>query len=199
MPSADTTSSAMDSSQQQQHELSAELEAIQVELKDWFLSRRIKLERAISIKKALDESNFTGLSINNDNTDDAQRVMWQELVNGKPDLDDKLGQDAREMKGDMYMKMFKSSTTREHICRVPGVAYLRCLSDNTKLTQADRSPICSSAFRALDACRTSCLRQQATATQNSMARQDLEDARAKSMFERRNVLLDFMRGAPRNC
>eukprot|EP00922_Rhytidocystis_sp_ex-Travisia-forbesii_P052419 GHVS01077749.1.p1 GENE.GHVS01077749.1~~GHVS01077749.1.p1 ORF type:complete len:230 (+),score=42.56 GHVS01077749.1:260-949(+) len=176
--------------------LAAELQSLEAELKDWFISRRVKLERAVSIKKALDESNFSGLSINNDSSDDAQRVMWQEIVNGKPDLDDKLGLDAREMKADMYMKMFKSATTRDHLCRVPGVAYLRCLSENFNIEQARRAPSCLSSFSSFEACRSSTLSQQAQAMQSSMERQELDDMRAKSMFERRNVLLDFRTGPP---
>ncbi|CAD7945258.1 unnamed protein product [Amoebophrya sp. A25] len=37
-----------------------ELSGLECELKDWFLSRRLEMERALSIKKALDGANFTG-------------------------------------------------------------------------------------------------------------------------------------------
>eukprot|EP00922_Rhytidocystis_sp_ex-Travisia-forbesii_P029853 GHVS01043781.1.p1 GENE.GHVS01043781.1~~GHVS01043781.1.p1 ORF type:complete len:125 (+),score=18.38 GHVS01043781.1:161-535(+) len=120
--------------------------------------------------------------------------MWKELVNGKPELDDTLGVDARMMKAEAYEKMFKSSTTRDHMCRVPGVSYLRCLSDNVRSSQADRCSACLAAFSSFESCRAACLRQQATAMQSSLASQDLADSRAKAMFERRNVLLDFVRG-----
>ena len=43
----------------------AELAGIEQSLKEWFLTRRFRLERALSIKQTLDENNFTGLAINN--------------------------------------------------------------------------------------------------------------------------------------
>ena len=37
-----------------------EVAGIEAELKDWFLSRRLEMERNMAIKKELDANNFTG-------------------------------------------------------------------------------------------------------------------------------------------
>merc|ERR1719329_2124312 len=87
-----------------------EVSFIDAELKDWFLQRRFSMERNIAIKKTLDENNFTGLSIANSDVPDAQRVMWSDLVKGKPEIEDSLSGNAKAMKADMYTKMFKDST-----------------------------------------------------------------------------------------
>eukprot|EP00913_Durusdinium_trenchii_P010250 g9611.t1 len=68
------------------------------------------MERNMSMKKALDENNFTGLSMANPSIPDAQKVMWSDLVQGKPELEDSLSSNAKQMKVDMYTKMFKDST-----------------------------------------------------------------------------------------
>merc|ERR1719456_756151 len=86
-----------------------EVAFIEAELKDWFLQRRFAMERNMAIKKALDEANFTGLSMANADVPDAQKVMWSDLVQGKPELDDSLSPNARAMKSYMYTKMFKDS------------------------------------------------------------------------------------------
>ncbi|CAJ1452480.1 unnamed protein product [Effrenium voratum] len=36
--------------------------------------------------------------------------MWSDLVQGKPELEDTLSSNAKQMKADMYSKMFKEST-----------------------------------------------------------------------------------------
>ena len=56
--------------------------------KDWFLQRRFAMERAMTLKKALDKENFTGLSMSNPSVPDAQKVMWSDLVQGTPDMED---------------------------------------------------------------------------------------------------------------
>ena len=65
--------------------------------------------------EALDESNFTGLprsqpcmtrdmkpleprSMANPTVPDAQKVMWSDLVQGKPELEDSLSSNAKQMK-----------------------------------------------------------------------------------------------------
>ena len=45
------------------------------------------MERNMAIKKALDEGNFTG-SMANAEVPDAQRALWSDLVQGKPELED---------------------------------------------------------------------------------------------------------------
>ncbi|CAE8615074.1 unnamed protein product, partial [Polarella glacialis] len=92
---------------------------------DWFLQRRFAAERNLAVKKTLDDHNFTGLSIANSSVPDAQKVMWSDLVQGKPELEDSLSSNGKQMKTDMYTKMFKDSTDLDHPCRIPGAAYLR--------------------------------------------------------------------------
>eukprot|EP00435_Cladocopium_sp_Y103_P030609 s2896_g7.t1 len=65
---------------------------------DWFLQRRFAMERNMAMKKALDENNFSGLSMANPNIPDAQKVMWSDLVQGKPELEDSLSSNAKQMK-----------------------------------------------------------------------------------------------------
>eukprot|EP00392_Amoebophrya_sp_AT5.2_P011041 g11116.t1 len=98
-----------------------EVAGLESELKDWFLSRRVEMERALTVKKALDEKNFTGLSLNNASLPSTQRVIWGDLVCGKPTLDKGLSENARVMKAEMYLKTFKDATDLDHLCRIPGV------------------------------------------------------------------------------
>merc|ERR1711937_759400 len=106
------------------------------------------MERNMAIKKALDENNFTGLSQANANAPDAQRVMWMDLVQGKPELEDSLSTNAKQMKADMYSTMFKDATDYDHPCRVSGAGYLRCLSDNYKQFSKTRQATCMASFKA---------------------------------------------------
>eukprot|EP00933_Yihiella_yeosuensis_P073905 TRINITY_DN826_c0_g2_i1.p1 TRINITY_DN826_c0_g2~~TRINITY_DN826_c0_g2_i1.p1 ORF type:complete len:190 (+),score=63.69 TRINITY_DN826_c0_g2_i1:85-654(+) len=167
-----------------------EIQFIETELKDWFLQRRFSMERNMAMKKTLDESNFTGLSMANASVPDAQKVMWSDLVQGKPELDDGLSTNAKQMKAEMYSKMFKDSTDLEHPCRIPGAGYLRCLQDNFKEKTGTRQMKCLPSFDTFDACRKGVLQQQATALENSLIKQDIADRRAKALFERRSILLD---------
>merc|ERR1719432_532908 len=100
----------------------------------------------VAIKKALDDNNFTGLSINNASTPDEKKVMWSDLVQGKPELEDSLSTNAKQMKSDMYAKMFKDSTDLDHPCRVPGSQYLQCLQSNFKDLGKNRQMKCMSLF-----------------------------------------------------
>merc|ERR1712129_546919 len=99
----------------------------EAELKDWFLQRRFSMERNMAIKKALDVGNFTGLSMANTEVPDAQKAVWADLVQGKPELEDSLSTNARQMKAEMYTKTFKDSTDLDPPCRVSGSQYLQCI------------------------------------------------------------------------
>jgi len=167
-----------------------EIQFIEGELKDWFLSRRFAMERNMALKKTLDANNFTGLSMSNPDVPDAQKVLWSDLVKGKPELDDTLSTNAKQMKADMYAKTFKDSTDLEHPCRLPGSAYLRCIQENFKDKTETRAPKCLSFFNTFDACRKSVLDQQAQALETSLIKQDIADRRAKALFERRSILLE---------
>merc|ERR1719453_1299479 len=134
-----------------------ELNFIQTELKDWFLQRRFAIERNMALKKTLDGADFTGLAMNNSQTPEAQKKMWGDLVQGKPEIEDSLSANAKQMKVDMYTTMFKDATDLDHPCRVPGSTYLRCLSDNFKDTGRNREMKCLNAFQAFDGCRKNAL------------------------------------------
>mmetsp|Transcript_21760 Transcript_21760/g.39004 ORF Transcript_21760/g.39004 Transcript_21760/m.39004 type:complete len:187 (+) Transcript_21760:60-620(+) len=167
-----------------------EIQFIETELKDWFLQRRFAMERNMALKKTLDENNFTGLSMANSTAPDAQKVMWSDLVQGKPELDDTLSANAKQMKADMYTKMFKDSTDLDHPCRIPGATYMRCLSENFKEKSTTRQMKCMPSFDTFDACRKGVMQQQAQALENALIKQDIADRRAKALFERRSILLD---------
>merc|ERR1712083_132663 len=139
-----------------------EVQFIETELKDWFLSRRFAMERNMALKKELDDNNFTGLSMANTNVPDAQKVMWSDLVQGKPELEDSLSSNAKAMKADMYLKTFKDSTDLDHPCRVAGSTYLRCVQDNYKETGKNRQMKCLPMFSTFDACRKGILQQQSS-------------------------------------
>eukprot|EP00928_Gymnodinium_smaydae_P072456 TRINITY_DN55807_c0_g1_i1.p1 TRINITY_DN55807_c0_g1~~TRINITY_DN55807_c0_g1_i1.p1 ORF type:complete len:187 (-),score=50.73 TRINITY_DN55807_c0_g1_i1:146-706(-) len=167
-----------------------EVAFIETELKDWFLQRRFAMERNMALKATLDEQNFTGLSMANASVPDAQKVLWSDLVQGRPELEDNLSANAKAMKADMYTTMFKDATDLDHPCRLPGSSYMRCLSDNFKDASKVRQMKCGPDFGAFDACRKGMLQQQAQALENSMVKQDIADRRAKALFERRAILLD---------
>mmetsp|Transcript_17972 Transcript_17972/g.40274 ORF Transcript_17972/g.40274 Transcript_17972/m.40274 type:complete len:190 (-) Transcript_17972:81-650(-) len=167
-----------------------ELSFIEGELKDWFLQRRFAMERSMTIKKALDKENFTGLSMANPAVPDAQKVMWSDLVKGRPELEDSLSTNAKLMKAEMYTTMFKDATDLDHPCRVPGSMYLRCVSENFKDPTKKRQSVCQSVFSDFSACRQGLLTAQANALESSLVKQDIADRRAKALFERRAILLD---------
>merc|ERR1712151_149477 len=155
-----------------------------------FLQRRFSMERNMAIKKALDENNFTGLSMANASVPDAQKAMWSDLVQGKPELEDSLSGNAKQMKAEMYTKMFKDSTDLEHPCRIPGSEYMQCLQANFKDMTKTRQMKCMSMFSTFDACRKGVMQQQAQALENALVKQNIADRRAKALFERRTILLD---------
>ena len=166
----------------------AELAGIEQSLKEWFITRRFRLERALAIKKQLDDNNFTGLSLNNPNLSTKDAVMWRDLVVGKPQVEPELSLDAQTRKIETYSDMFDRSTDGDHPCRPSGMTYLRCLDEHR--TEAEKS--CSSVFEKFDACRAGIITQQKTAVESKLTQQDVEDKRAKSLFERRQVLIDTL-------
>eukprot|EP00401_Gymnodinium_catenatum_P055604 CAMPEP_0117487202 /NCGR_PEP_ID=MMETSP0784-20121206/15872_1 /TAXON_ID=39447 /ORGANISM="" /LENGTH=189 /DNA_ID=CAMNT_0005281839 /DNA_START=72 /DNA_END=641 /DNA_ORIENTATION=+ len=169
-----------------------EIGFIETELKDWFLQRRFGMERNMALKTALDQNNFTGLSMANAEVPPAQKALWNDLVRGKADLEDSLSTNAKAMKADMYTKMFKDATDLDHPCRISGSVYLRCISENFKDTSKTRQTKCSPDFSVFDACRNGLLQQQSQALEHAMTKQDIADRRAKALFERRAILLNTM-------
>merc|ERR550532_1800522 len=144
----------------------------------------------MAIKKALDGANFTGLSMANADVPEAQKVLWSDLVQGRPELEDTLSNNAKAMKAEMYTKTFKDATDLDHPCRISGSEYLRCVQENYKEKSKARKMKCMSLFKTFDACRSGVLQQQAQALEAALVRQDIADRRAKSLFERRSQLID---------
>merc|ERR1712084_43446 len=111
-------------------------------------------------------------------------------MGGKPELEDSLSANAKQMKAEMYTKMFKDSTDLDHPCRIPGSEYMQCLQSNFKDMTKTRQMKCMSMFSSFDACRKGVMQQQAQALENALVKQDIADRRAKALFERRSILLD---------
>jgi len=163
----------------------AELAGIETALKEWFITRRFRLERALAIKQKLDENNFTGLSMTNiASLPPREASMWRDLVIGKPSVESSLSEDTKTRKIELYMDMFDKATDAENPCRPSGMTFLRCLEKSTGE--------CAESFTAFDACRADLLKQQRDAIDSRLVQQDVEDKRAKSLFERRQVLLDTL-------
>merc|ERR1712113_1332599 len=122
-------------------------------------------------------------SMANSSVPDAQKVLWSDLVQGKPELDDSLSTNAKAMKAEMYTKTFKDSTDLDHPCRIPGSNYLRCVQENFKEKSQTRQMKCLQLFKDFDGCRKGVLQQQSQALENAMVKQDIADRRAKALFE----------------
>eukprot|EP00920_Eleutheroschizon_duboscqi_P007366 GHVT01016880.1.p2 GENE.GHVT01016880.1~~GHVT01016880.1.p2 ORF type:complete len:207 (+),score=42.06 GHVT01016880.1:302-922(+) len=170
-----------------------ELSSIEAELKDWFLTRRLAMERHLSLNRLFQRHGFVGLGLNkstNTAASAATAVLWSDLVRGRPQLDDVLSLDAKTVKADQYFKVFSNATDLDNPCRAPGVAHLRCLKDNLQQNQQQNRQTCNRTFIHFDACRQMLKTQQENALLNSMKRQHLKDAHAKEIFTRRNQLLD---------
>ncbi|ORM40511.1 uncharacterized protein BXIN_2140 [Babesia sp. Xinjiang] len=167
----------------------SEIASIDSRLKQWFLFRRVQAERAMSIKKLLDDNNFLGLACNNDTPDVVDRVMWSDIVKGRPELEDTLSVNAREMKADMYMDIFTRSCDLDHVCRLPGSKYFQCLQQNFAVDRNTRSGRCESAFEAFDTCRKGLQLQQNSHLQESLKRQQLQDDEAQALFYKRMELM----------
>lgn len=177
----------------QNERLRAEIWQIEQRLKTWFINRRVSMERNISLRKVFWRYNMVGLSMNG-STPEPGRSMWEDIVTGKPDVEDSLSMDGREMKADMYMKLFKEATDIEHVCRIPGVSYLRCIQENYKVPHPVRNGLCGSQFTSFDVCRKGIILQQETSVKNSLLRQHREDMESQELFNLRLRLLDSLKG-----
>ncbi|CXI35345.1 conserved Plasmodium protein, unknown function [Plasmodium berghei] len=173
--------------------IKSEIKSIESELKNWFIKRRLNMELNYSLKKLFDNYNFVGLSINR-NIDMKDKMMWYDMVNGKPELEDTLSIDAKEYKCDQYMDLWNSSTTVDNPCRLVGSIYFRCLKNNYTLNQKDREHKCIHSFMNFNNCRKALKLQQANNIKNSMIKQNTEDNIAKALFERRSKLLEIVKG-----
>ncbi|KAF4722391.1 hypothetical protein FOZ63_008260, partial [Perkinsus olseni] len=96
--------------------VTSELNGIERDLKEWFLTRRFRMERALAIKKELDDNNFTGLSNNApEDIPVREKVMWSDIVAGRPSLGgEELSVDAKQRKADTYTRMFDNATDNDH-------------------------------------------------------------------------------------
>lgn len=168
---------------------SAELEGINAALKDWFITRRFRMERALAIKKTLDENNFTGLALANPDIPPREAAMWRDIVIGHPVIESSLSRDAQTRKAELYTQMFDNATDAEHICRPSGMTFLRCLSEH----KSEAEKACASQFTAFDQCRGEIITAQKDSINSRLVVQDVEDKRAKSLFERRQVLIETMK------
>ncbi|EDO05332.1 hypothetical protein BBOV_I002500 [Babesia bovis T2Bo] len=175
-------------------DIRSEIASIDARLKQWFLFRRVQAERAMSIKKLLDDNNYIGLSCNNNNVDLVDRVMWSDIVKGRPELEDSLSVNAREMKADMYMDMFTQSCDLDHVCRVPGSKYIQCLQNNFSVDREIRSRLCDGLFSAFDSCRKGLLLQQNAHIQEALKRQEKQDKDAETLFNQRLALMKKLEG-----
>ena len=159
-------------------------------MKEWFITRRFRLERALAIKKQLDDHNFTGISLNND-LPPREAAMWRDLVIGRPIVESKLlSTDAQTRKVELYTEMFDKATDGDHQCRPSGKAFLRCLD-----TYKGEAKECDASFTLFDSCRAEIIKQQCDSVDSRLVQQDVEDKRAKSLFDRRQMLLDTLKAA----
>ncbi|VWU52160.1 conserved protein, unknown function [Hepatocystis sp. ex Piliocolobus tephrosceles] len=171
--------------------LKNELRTIENELKNWFIKRRLNMEINYSLSKLFDNYNFVGLSINR-NINPKDKMLWYDLVNGKPELEDTLSLDAKEYKSDMFIDLWNKSTTIDNPCRLVGSVYFRCLKNNYKLMQEEREQKCIHSYINFDNCRKALKLQQANNIKNSLVKQNTEDNIAKDLFKRRIMLLDML-------
>ncbi|SBT76462.1 conserved Plasmodium protein, unknown function [Plasmodium ovale] len=177
--------------------LKREISSIERELKNWFIKRRLNMELNQSLRKLFENYNFVGLSING-NIDVKDKMMWYDIVNGKPELEDTLSVDAKEYKSDQYNNLWEKSTIVDNPCRLVGSIYFRCLKNNYTLTQQDREHKCIHSFMNFNNCRKALKLQQASNIKNSLVRQNAEDNIAKALFERRSSLLDMVGAGARS-
>ncbi|KAF4729732.1 hypothetical protein FOZ62_011421, partial [Perkinsus olseni] len=179
--------------------VTSELNGIERDLKEWFLTRRFRMERALAIKKELDDNNFTGLSNNApEDIPVPEKVMWSDIVAGRPSLGgEELSVDAKQRKADTYTRMFDNATDNDHKCRPAGMTFFRCLSSNFASHTVDKE--CDAEFKAFDQCRQSIVKEQADATSSALLAQDIADRRARALFERRMVLLDSLKAVQKGA
>ena len=167
----------------------AEVLGIENALEDWFCERKFRMERAVAIKQILEKNNFSGLSQTSPNISPKESILWNDLVSGRPHIDQELSKDGRVRKADTYVEIFDNATDAEHPCRASGMTFLRCLQDPAKSI----GPSCDGAFKPFDQCRTDMLKAQRANLEASLFKQDSEDRRAKALFERRQKLIDMTR------
>ena len=75
-----------------------EIQALESELKSWFIERRLDMERNLGLHKHLVENNnFSGVNVKNmrEGLPLTHRVLWRDLVEGKPKLESELSSDAK--------------------------------------------------------------------------------------------------------
>ncbi|UKJ89205.1 hypothetical protein MACJ_002453 [Theileria orientalis] len=174
--------------------LLSEVANLDSQLKQWFLFRRVQAERSLSIKKLLDDNNFLGLSGNNKNVPVTDQVLWHDIVKGKPELEDELSLNAREMKADKYLDIFRQSCDYDNECRLPGSNYFRCLQDNFKDSSQERNSKCSGFFDVFDKCRKKLQKTQLDLVENALKRQEEQDNKAK-VFPHIHTLYLLLLGA----
>lgn len=174
------------------YNIKKEISFLERELKNWFIKRRLNMELNYSLKKLFDDYNFIGLSINN-SVNLKDKMLWYDIVNGKPEVEDHLSMDAKEYKVDTYMNIWNKSTTLDNPCRLVGSTYFKCLKNNYQTTQTEREYKCTHEFINFSNCRKALKAQQANNMKNSLIKQDIEDKNAKAMFERRGILLKMLR------
>lgn len=167
-----------------------ELGSIERQLKDWFLTRRVLMERTTALKRLFTEHNVTGLTGKASTTASArERVLWDDLTQSRPAIEETLSLNARNMKADMYLHMFKTATSLDHPCREPGVSYLMCLKDHTQDDTVKRDSVCNDLFKTFSVCRTSVINQQADSLRSTLAQQQQHDNYAAQLWNRRAELL----------
>ena len=166
----------------------AEVAGIESALEDWYCERKFRMDKAIAIKQILEKNNFSGLSHTAPNVGAKEAILWKDIVSGRPNIDPELSSDAKLRKADSYAELFDNSTDVEHPCRGSGMAFLRCLQDNSKSVGS----ICDDSFKPFDQCRNDMFKAQRASMESALFKQDSEDRRAKALFERRQKLIDLM-------
>ncbi|EEA08451.1 uncharacterized protein CMU_002810 [Cryptosporidium muris RN66] len=156
-----------------------EIKSIESELKDWFLTRRFNMERNLAIKILLDHHNYTGISINNPNLPPKYKILWDNLVNKKPELEDSLSNAAKQKIVDIYLDIFRNSTKIDHPCRIPGGLYLRCLKSNSNMLRHNREKLCIELFNSFNTCRDKIKQENQNNLRYLKLKQDISDNRAK--------------------
>ncbi|EUD68093.1 hypothetical protein C922_01705 [Plasmodium inui San Antonio 1] len=173
--------------------LKGEVTALEKEIKNWFIKRRLNMELNYSLHNLFSNYNIVGLSINK-NIDVKEKMLWHDIVNGKPTLEDTLSLDAKEYKADMYSKIWENSTTTENPCRLVGSIFFRCLKNNYHLMEEEREGTCMHSFVNFTNCRKALKLQQANNIRTALTKQNAEDTHAKALFERRSALLEKLAG-----
>ncbi|XP_053993178.1 uncharacterized protein LOC128884120 [Hylaeus volcanicus] len=169
-----------------------ELKSIELRLKNWFLTRRVCMEKASALKNFFSQHNVTVLGENAFEKDCSKTdaVMWNDLTQEKPFISCQLSYNAQLMKAEMYMTMFKNSTNITHPCRQSGVSYLQCIKNSLPITSLDdKQNQCDRLFDTFALCRTQLADLQKKNLDSSLRNQDIEDTMAAELFRKRHELL----------